>query len=210
VVMRVPLDPCGNPIPSQAAQSQAAPAQAPQLQSGVQPAAMQSPVASSAASSTTAPAAAARPTIAPTPAPAAAAPDAAPMKTYSDRPAEPATRVEEGWKGSKLDHVDPAVAPKPSAAAGSQNDGAAQNGAVGQFRAEKPAAEAGSDLRSVETIPTPAARQPATGVQPGPSVAPLGPSVEPAPPASDPRNVPAAEISGRGPHADVSSGDRST
>ena len=132
------------------------------------------------------------------------------MKTYSDRPAEPATRVEEGWKGSKLDHVDPAVAPKPSAATGSQNDGAAQNGAVGQFRAEKPAAEAGSDLRSVETIPTPAARQPATGVQPGPSVAPLGPSVEPAPPASDPRNVPAAEISGRGPHADVSSGDRAT
>ncbi|MEI6638045.1 MAG: hypothetical protein WCO99_15885, partial [Planctomycetota bacterium] len=65
----------------------------------------------------------------------------------------------------------------------------------------------GNELRSLETIPTPtgkdAAAAPAPAVGQSPTVAPLnlqpqsGPAVEPAPPASDPKDVPASETSGR-------------
>jgi hypothetical protein len=80
--MRVPLDPCGNPLPAAAAatQSQVAP---PSLT----------------------PAAAARPTAPATP----PAPTTAP-KTFSDMPAPARQKQPEGWGSSDLKHVDPEAA----------------------------------------------------------------------------------------------------
>jgi hypothetical protein len=140
-----------------------------------------------------APAAAARPTATPTPvAPPNLAPATpAPTKTFSDKPAAP--QAAPGWTGSDLQHVDP----KQAQAGGGQS-------APGTVRAEKPA-DAGGDLKSVETIPTPAAQEPTaaptrapTPTQ-APTVAPLnaqpGPAVEPAPPAATLKDVPAAETS---------------
>jgi hypothetical protein len=164
VVTKVPLDPCGNPIP-------------------VAP--------------TAAPAAVSRPTA--TPAPTLSAADSAPVKTYSDRPADAPRKVAEGWGASSLDHVDPA-------AKGSSDSS-------GTFRAEKPATDAAAadTLRTIEPIPTPAAKEPAAATiapqpapkavpqpttEPSPTVAPPGPAVYPPPPANDPRDVPAAETSG--------------
>jgi hypothetical protein len=167
VVMRVPLDACGNPMPA-----------------AVQP----------TGAVGAAPAAAARPASAPTPVtpPTLVPAEPAPTKTFSDKPTGAATKAAEGWTGSDLQHLDP----KQPQASGSQ----AASGAV---RAEKPA-EAAGDLRAVETIPTPAAKEAA----PAPTVAPLnaqpaptqpspGPAVEPAPPAANPKDVPAAETSRR-------------
>jgi hypothetical protein len=116
-------------------------------------------------------------------------------KTFSDRPADAAPKAAEGWAGSPLQHVDPKANPQPTGDAASV------------IRAERPATAAGSDLRTIETIPTPAGREPAvrqaapaagaagasTGSStaapslppapsPAPTVAPLGPAVEPAPP----------------------------
>jgi hypothetical protein len=153
VVTKVPLDPCGNPIP-------AAPA---------------------------APAAAAKPVPAPAPvAPAAAfsAADANPMKTFSsERPAaEP--KAAEGWGSSDLRHVDPNATTAPA----------------GSYTAEKPAADAvAPEMRKIESIPAPVAKEPAATAAPAqePTVAPTGPSVYPPPPASDTRDVPAAKTSGR-------------
>ena len=134
------------------------------------------------------PAGAARPAPAPAaPAPAAVAPaaafsaaDASPMKTFSsERPAaEP--KAAEGWGGSNLRHVDPETA--------------------GRYRAEKPAADAAApEMRKIESIPAPAAKEPAAAAapEPQPTVAPTGPSVYPPPPATDTRDVPAAKTSGR-------------
>ena len=115
-------------------------------------------------------------------------------KTFSDKPTTPAPAIE-GWKGSGLQHVDPAQTP------------AAVNAAPSVIRAEKPA-EAGAALRSIETIPTPAAKDPVPGPTKAPTtasptpaqtptVAPLGPAVEPAPPANDVKDVPASETSRR-------------
>jgi len=178
VVMRVPLDPCGNPIPAAVSQTSAV---------GTAPAAVARP--------TTAPAPVAPPALAPTPATAPAA-AAAPTKTFSDKPA--VAPAAEGWTSSGLQHVDPKQAP----AAGNQANG----NASGAIRAEKPA-EASNDLRPMETIPTPAAKDagptPAPAAGQSPTVAPVnpqqqsGPAVEPAPPASDPKDVPASETSRR-------------
>jgi hypothetical protein len=127
----------------------------------------------------------------PVPAPAAVAPtaafsaaDASPMKTFStERPAaEP--KAAEGWGASDLRHVDPGAASAPAA---------------GRYTAEKPAADAPTpELRKIEAIPAPAAKEPpaAAAPAPEPTVAPPGPSVYPPPPASDTRDVPAAKTSG--------------
>ena len=141
------------------------------------------------------PAAVSRPTV--TPAPALSAAGSAPLKTYSDRPADAPRKVEEGWGASSLDHVDPAKGSSESS---------------GTFRVEKPAADtaATESLKKIEPIPAPAAQEPAAagGPQPGPkpapqpaaeqspTIAPPGPAVYPPPPANDPRDVPAAETSG--------------
>jgi len=130
-----------------------------------------------------APAGAARPAPAPaavSPAAAFSAADASPMKTFSsERPAaEP--KAAAGWGGSDLRHVDPEAA--------------------GRYRAEKPAADAAvPELRKIESIPAPAAKEPAATAapEPQPTVAPTGPSVYPPPPANDTRDVPAAKTSGR-------------
>ncbi len=138
----------------------------------------------------TAPAAVARPTSAPSPvAPPSLAPT--PTKTFSDKSA--VSPAAEGWTGSGLQHVDPKQAP-------------ATGNAAGAIRVEKPT-DTGNELRSLETIPTPtgkdAAAAPAPAAGQSPTVAPLnlqpqsGPAVEPAPPASDPKDVPASETSGR-------------
>jgi hypothetical protein len=167
VVMRVPLDPCGNPIPA------ASPAPA------------------------VAPAAAAKPVVVPQQAAPALTPaEASPAKTYSDKPADAPARVEEGWKGSGLDHVDP-----KSATQSAVGTNGAAGGSANTFRAERPLGSGTEGVRSAETIPTPSAKDVgATGsgstATREPTVAPLGPSVEPAPPASDPKDVPAAGTSG--------------
>jgi hypothetical protein len=116
------------------------------------------------------------------------------VKTFSDKPADAAPKTTEGWAASNLDHVDPKT--------GSQ-------GAATTRTAEKPVAPADdASLRKVESIPTPAAKEPATAGAPAaaaapaekqPTVAPPGPAVYPPPPASDTRDVPAAETSGPGP-----------
>jgi translation initiation factor IF-2 len=152
VVTKVPLDPCGNPIP-------AAPA---------------------------APASSAKPVPAPAavaPAAAFSAADASPMKTFSsERPAaEP--KAAEGWGASDLRHVDPGAASAPAA---------------GRYTAEKPAAEPPTpELRKIEAIPAPAAKEPPAAPTQEPTIAPAGPSVYPPPPANDTRDVPAAKTSGR-------------
>ena len=173
VVVRVPLDPCGNPIPAAVSQTSAV---------GTAPAAVARP--------TSAPSPVAPPSLAPTPAVAPEA-AAAPTKTFSDKSA--VSPAAEGWTGSGLQHVDPKQAP-------------ATGNAAGAIRVEKPT-DTGNELRSLETIPTPtgkdAAAAPAPAVGQSPTVAPLnlqpqsGPAVEPAPPASDPKDVPASETSGR-------------
>jgi 2-oxoglutarate dehydrogenase E2 component (dihydrolipoamide succinyltransferase) len=183
--MRVPLDPCGNPIPAAIQQT-----------SGVTPM----------------PSAASRPAAAPaTVAPPALSPAAASAtKTFSDKPAAAASPATEGWGSSNLQHVDPKQAP-----------------ASGSVRAEKPATTAG-DLKPIETIPTPAAKdaapvpaaapaaaklaptvaplnpqpelntQPQLNLQPQLNAQPqLGPAVEPAPPAASLKDVPASETAGR-------------
>jgi hypothetical protein len=138
-----------------------------------------------------APAAASRPTSAP--APALSAADSGPLKTYSDRPADAPKKTEEGWGASSLDHVDPATGSAPMS---------------GTVRAEKPTIDAPAaerSLKKIESIPAPAAKEPAVAPQPAPqttpeqspTIAPPGPAVYPPPPASDPRDVPAAETSGR-------------
>jgi hypothetical protein len=154
---------------------------------------------------TTTPAAVARPATEPAPvAPPALTPaEPAAPKTFSDKPAAAAPAATEGWTGSNLQHVDP----KPSQGSASQNGG----NASGAVRVEKPATTAG-ELRSIETIPTPAAKDAApapAAAKPGPTVAPLntqpqlnaqpqsGPAVEPAPPAADVRDVPASETASR-------------
>jgi hypothetical protein len=173
VVMRVPLDPCGNPI---AAAIQQTSAVAPMPAAVSRPAAVPTPVA----------------------APALAPAEAAATKTFSDKPA--AKPAAEGWGGSNLQHVDPKQAP-----------------ASGAVRAEKPATAAG-ELKPLETIPTPAAKDAApapAAATPAPTVAPLnaqpmlnvapqlnaqpqlGPAVEPAPPAASLKDVPASETAGR-------------
>ena len=100
---------------------------------------------------------------------------AAPLKTYSDRPAETARPTAEGWGGSDLPHTDP------------------KQGDASAVRAERPAAEAGSEVERAESIPAP--KSPA--VEPEPTIAPPGPAVEPAAPTHDQRDVPAASTSGR-------------
>jgi hypothetical protein len=210
VVVRVSLDPCGNPIPAAVSQTSTV---------GTAPAAVARP--------TSAPSPVAPPSLAPTPA-AAPAPEAAaaPTKTFSDKSA--VSPAAEGWTGSGLQHVDPKQAPATgNQASGNQATGNQATGnhatgnhatgnqatgnqatgnAAGAIRAEKPT-DTGNELRSLETIPTPtgkdAAAAPAPAVGQSPTVAPLnlqpqsGPAVEPAPPASDPKDVPASETSGR-------------
>jgi hypothetical protein len=84
VVLRVPLDPCGNPLPARTS-------------STVTPTA--------GVASAVAPSARPAPTSPPTLEPA----EAARLKTFSDRPAEAAaaTPAPEGWGPSARDHVDP-------------------------------------------------------------------------------------------------------
>lgn len=116
-------------------------------------------------------------------APALPAAEAGPVKTFSsDKPAA-APQPASGWGGSSLPHVDPEVKAE----------------AEGAYRAEKPAGDvAAPTLRKIETIPTPAATDPAAvAPERQPTVAPTGPSVFPPPPATDARDVPAAKTSGR-------------
>jgi hypothetical protein len=178
VVLRVPLDACGNPLPAVAPVSMPAAPAAPTL-----------PSASTFSAETARPATMAAPTLQPpTPAPAAgtsAADARGPMKTYSDRPADAAPAAAEGWGASTRDHVDPR--------AGSET---AASGAGDAYRAERPASDA-TPLRPIEAMPEPAVEQPqpsaADALQP--TVAPPGPAVYPPQPAGSTRNLPTAETS---------------
>jgi hypothetical protein len=217
VVMRVPLDPCGNPVPTS-------------MPAAIQPTQAIAPAASARPAAS--PAVTAAPTLAP-----ASAPN--PTKTFSDRPTDAVPKAAEGWTSSNLDHKDVSTAASP------QTGGTAA--AQGVQRAEKPAENGGAVLKSIETIPTPTPAtapfpQPAFGATPAtaapaaaapvptvieqpairlpttpspaavptvpapssaaptgrsPTIAPLGPSVDPAPPAGGSRDVPAAETAGR-------------
>jgi hypothetical protein len=119
------------------------------------------------------------------------------VKTFSDLRPDAPKKVEEGWGSSNLDHVDPGTSP------------------AGTVRAERPTVDAADapaaeqSLKKIESIPAPAAKEPVVAPQvptesaphavpqQSPTVAPPGPAVYPPPPASDPRDVPAAETSGR-------------
>jgi Meckel syndrome type 1 protein len=87
--MRVPLDPCGNPLPTAPAPAAAARPTSPLL-----PAPAPAPATTSPAPAT------------PNPAPA----ESGPVKTFSDKPADVAPRSAVGWGASPLDHVDPKAA----------------------------------------------------------------------------------------------------
>ena len=170
----MPLDGCGNPIPTAVSQTSAI---------------------------SNAPAAVARPTTSPAPvAPPTLAPAAEPTatKTFSDKPTAVAPAAE-GWTGSGLQHVDPKQAP----AAGSQSAGTtsgavraekpadAGNGLRPMETIPTPAA------KDAVPAPAPAAAGPSPTVAPVAPQPQLGPAVEPAPPAADPKDVPAAETSRR-------------
>jgi hypothetical protein len=85
VVTKVPLDPCGNPLPVPAA-----------------------PAPAAAARPAVAPATAAAPSLSQQSA-------AGPVKTFSDRPADAAAKAESGWGASNLPHVDPSAVPADGA-----------------------------------------------------------------------------------------------
>jgi hypothetical protein len=180
VVMRVPLDACGNPIPTAAA----APAIAPAPSAAARPAAA---------------AAAAAPALTPA--------EAGAMKTFSDKPADQPVKPQEGWTSSAQPHVDPAqaeavraqkpVAPQQPTAA---RDEAANLRPIESIPAPPAKAEAAAP-QAPAAAPKPAQE---------PTVAPLGPSVEPAPPAADTRDVPAAETSGGLLRIEAIRGDRTT
>jgi hypothetical protein len=183
--MRVPLDGCGNPIPSAAAAAALTPA-AP------------------------APSAAARPATAPAATPPSLTPaEAGARKTFSDKPADQPAKSQEGWTGSAQPHVDPSqaeavraqkpVAPQQPSAARNDNDAATLR-PIESIPTPPAKAEAAAPQ------PQPAAPKPAQE----PTVAPLGPSVEPAPPAADTRDVPAAETSGGVLRVEAARGDRTT
>jgi len=153
----------------------------------------------------TAPAAASRPVVAPTsasvPVTAPAPAEPAPTKTFSDKPADAAPQVSEGWAASNLEHVDPKKDLKQELKQDLRQGGSPTAEAR---QVEKPdtASPAGQVQPHVEPIPAPPAKEPAAAA--APTVAPPGPVVYPPPPANDTRDVPAAETSGRGFSADRS------
>ena len=128
------------------------------------------------------------------------------MKTFSDKPADAAPKSTEGWTGSAQPHVDPSKAEAVRA----------------QKPVENKAANDAGTLRPIESIPAPAAKEPAPRTPPAvgedptpratqqPTIAPLGPSVEPAPPAADTRDLPAAETSSSLLRIETARGDRAT
>jgi hypothetical protein len=211
VVLRVPLDPCGHPLPAApaAAVSAAAPRSA-ATNSGVVAATAIAPLPSA---KPTAPAPVA------TTAPALTPAEAAPLKTYRDvTPAETAKPAVEGWGPSPLKHADPAVGSPASSGTPTV--------------AEKPVIVGDSSplpLEKIEVIPLPAAKAPATaapaeaakginaedpklefGTPKDQPAAPSGPSVSPAPPATDNRDLPTAGTSTRPSRYVAPFGDRST
>jgi len=207
----VPLDPCGNPIPSApaAAVSAAAPRSA-ATSSAVVPATAITPLPSAKPAS---------PAPAATTAPALTPAEAAPLKTYRDvAPAEAAKPAAEGWGPSPLKHADPAVGSPASSGA--------------PTIAEKPVIVGDASplpLQKIEVIPLPSAKAPATTALPEAAkgvnaedptlefgtpkdqpAAPSGPSVSPAPPATDNRDLPTAGTSTRPSRYVAPFGDRST
>jgi hypothetical protein len=215
VVLRVPLDPCGNPIPTAPAAVSAAAPRSAASSSGVVPATAITPLPS-AKPAAPAPAAS-TPTA--TAAPALTPAEAAPLKTFRDvAPAETAKPAAEGWGPSPLKHADPAVGSPASSGAPTVAE-----------RPVAPGEVAAPPLQKIEVIPLPSAKAPATtapteavngvpaegptlefGTPKAPPAAPSGPSVSPAPPATDNRDVPTAGTSNRPSRYVAPFGDRST
>ena len=152
VVTKVPLDSCGNPIPTAPAAAIPAAAGAPSL-----------PMATAASYETvpTPPAASARPTTPPA-APAASGP----LKTFSDKPAEMSPPVTDGWKASTLDHADPA----PTAAETRQADKPIVEAVPGRSNESMPAPAAAAPSTAIPTEQAP------TIAPPGPLVEPAAPT----------------------------------
>jgi len=175
VVMRVPLDPCGNPIPAAIQQT-------------------------SAISSV--PAAAARPSATPTPvaAPSLAPAEPAAAKTFSDKPAAPAA---EGWTGSGLQHVDPKQTQAAGSQAAGNASGAVRAEKPADADSALRPIETIPTPPAKNVVPAPSAATPSPTVaplntQPQLDAQPqLGPAVEPAPPAAHLKDVPASETAGR-------------
>jgi hypothetical protein len=179
VVLRVPLDPCGNPVP---ARTSSAITPTGGLSATMPPAARLAPSARP------------EPTTPPVLEPA----EAARLKTFSDRPADAATPAPEGWAPSPRGHVDP----QEGSTGGLEPR--RTDRPTGDLQAE--AAEAAEvPLSRIESIPAPqqaapqqAAPPQAAPQQATPQIAPLGPDVFPPPPASDLRDTPTGTTSGRG------------
>ena len=216
VVLRVPLDPCGNPIPtSPSATGTVAAPRAATAAGGVVPATAIAPLPSA---KPTAPSATPAPTAAPSLSPA----EAAPLKTFRDAPAETGKKpVVEGWGPSPMKHLDPATGSPESSGLSGSTTVAERPVAGGEPKAPP--------LEKIEVIPVPNAKAPAATVPAEngkalsaesptlefaptkePAAAPSGPSVSPAPPATDSRDLPAAGTSTRPSRYVAPFGDRST
>jgi hypothetical protein len=157
----VPLDPCGNPLPTAVVSPSAA------LPAAVVPAATYAPASAAAVGGAVTAggtgAAAARPATAP---PALSSADAEKaVSTFSEKPAVEQTKPESGWTDSPLDHVDPstgtsAAGQAPAAPAGGDairlekpTEPAAKPAVEGQGAAKRAASTLPAGV--VETIPTP-------------------------------------------------------
>lgn len=172
VVMRVPLDACGNPLPSVSLTNL--------------PSATAKPITASGAPGS---AATSPPALVPTDPPL--------TKTFSDKPADAQSDLAPGWKDSSLDHIDPSTQsgeqPAPARTFRAEksilprtSEPSAGSGDRSIETIPAPAAKQPGPTR----VGTP------TDSSTEPAVAPLGPAVEPAPPAIDPKDVPTAEVSG--------------
>jgi hypothetical protein len=149
VVMRVPLDPCGNPIPAAVQQTSAV---------------------------GTAPAAAARPAAAPTPVtpPTLVPTEPSATKTFSDKPTVAVPKAPEGWTGSDLQHVDP----KQSPAAGNQSTSGAVRAEkpAEDLRAVETIPTPTATDASPAPAPSPTVAPLQSQPQPGPAVEPAPPA----------------------------------
>ena len=172
VVMRVPLDACGNPLPSVSLTNL--------------PSATAKPITASGAPGSTA---TSPPALVPTDPPL--------TKTFSDKPADAQSDLAPGWKDSSLDHIDPSTqsGEQPAPARTFRAEKSILP------RTSEPSTGSGDRSIETIPAPAAKQPGPTRVGTPAdsstePAVAPLGPAVEPAPPAIDPKDVPTAEVSG--------------
>jgi len=141
-VTRIPLDPCGNPLPF-------APRATP---ASVIPPATTPPMT---------PATSTAPTLAPatqTPATQAPVEGNGPIKTFSDRPTDVPPLSNEGWKDSELNHVNPEAQTSPIGGQPIQTNRPTGDVDPKASTAAEPTPAAGTSLK-LQPIPAPPTTQ---------------------------------------------------